>query len=322
MSQEKEFSQLDPGGVLKSSHQFENNSLRVYSGVTSVPPNYSRVALVYTGDSITQATFFIGELAKEYEIKFHNDVLSSLNNSYFVLSAENNTTKYYVWYNVAGLGIDPAPAGLEGLEVKIEANEPAAVIALATELVLREVENFDAYRFGENIIVRNNEKGKADDLVDVGTGFVFTKTQEGTETIIKDIDIPLDPKVKVLFNTQERKFEIESATTSITIDSEVDIDHPDTGTVVIRTVTTALAEETLVLPQGTSSYTITVRKGVTAGRVAFSTGDLAAGDYKYIPRGVTWESPRIDTEPVGGRTIYFTAEKDDVIMEIEYWRIT
>lgn len=113
----KEFSQLDLGGVLRSAHEDKNKSLRVTSANTSVPARYSRVTLTYNAsDSVTNAKFYQGTLGEIRHVTFVDDVAGSLNNAYFTLYTENDEALYHCWYNVSGGGTDPAPVGSCGLE--------------------------------------------------------------------------------------------------------------------------------------------------------------------------------------------------------------
>jgi hypothetical protein len=57
------------------------------------------------------------------------DVASSLNNTYFTFNKTSGA--FYVWYNVGGAGVDPAPGGT-GIMVSIAANATAAQVATAT----------------------------------------------------------------------------------------------------------------------------------------------------------------------------------------------
>jgi len=62
---EKEFSQYDPGGVLKSAHDDKNQALRVTNANTSIPSKYSRADLTYNAEgSVTNAKFFEGTYAE------------------------------------------------------------------------------------------------------------------------------------------------------------------------------------------------------------------------------------------------------------------
>jgi len=221
---EKELSQYDLGSVLRSSHQLENDSLRTTSANTSVPPKYSRVDLTYNGsDSVTNATFYEGSLAEVREVEFNADVASNLNNTYFTLSSENNESLYHVWYNVSGAGVDPSPANSVAIEVPIEANDTAEIVTLATKLVLDNKEDFVVEQIAPTKLkISNARLGGADNTVDNGTGFEIITVQQGAEKLLKSVDIPFDGNSRYLFNTQEKRFEVESIAALGTVAVEVD----------------------------------------------------------------------------------------------------
>lgn len=221
---EKDLSQYDLGSVLRSAHQFENDALRVTSANTSVPPKYSRVALTYNGsDSVTNAKFFEGSLAEVREITFAADSAGSLNNTYFTLYSENDESLYHVWYNVAGGGTDPAPVNSVGIEVPIETNDSAEIVLLATRLVLENKSDFKVEEIGPiKLKITNSRKGVASNTQDFGTGFTFNTVQQGDERLLKSVDIPFDGNTRYIFNTQEKKFEVESIAALGTVAVEVD----------------------------------------------------------------------------------------------------
>jgi hypothetical protein len=209
----KDLSQLDPGGVLKSSHDDLSQSIRTVSGVTEVPSSYSRVNVTYNASgSVTRAVFYEGTQAEVTECLCDADIAGNLNNKYFLLYSENNESTYHVWYNVSAGGTDPAPSGSIGIEIPIETNDASEIVAMATELSLRHISDFVVQRIKNRLIIENSRKGAANSSVDFNTGFVLTTIENGSERLLKVIDIPYDGTVRYLFNTQEKKFEVESVT--------------------------------------------------------------------------------------------------------------
>lgn len=207
----KNQSQLDPGGVLKSAHDDRSQSLRVINGISEVPSSYSRVSLTYNASgSVTRAVFYEGTQALSTEIITVPDVSGSLNNTYFTLNSEGNESKYHVWFNVSSGGTDPAPAGSTGIEIPIETNDSSSIVAMAIDLCLKNLSDFKIQRINNNIKITNTRKGTADVVTDSGTNFIITTLQSGSEKILKAIDIPYNGVVRYLYNTQEKKFEVES----------------------------------------------------------------------------------------------------------------
>ncbi len=60
------------------------------------------------------------------------DTAGSLNSTYFTFNSAGDLYGYYVWYNINSAGVDPAPAGLTGIEVAGATGATAATLATAT----------------------------------------------------------------------------------------------------------------------------------------------------------------------------------------------
>ena len=110
------------------------------------------------------------------------DVSSSLQNKYFFMVTPAGV-KHYFWFNVATLGVDPAPAGATGHAVAISANDTAAAVATALEAVIEATTGFDSTVSGNVITVTHSTTGYAAPAVDAqstsGTGFAFAVTTQG-----------------------------------------------------------------------------------------------------------------------------------------------
>jgi len=317
----KKFSQLDFGGVLRSAHEDKNKALRVTSANTSVPASYSRVVLTYNAsDSVTNAKFYEGTLAEIRHITFTNDIGGSLNDTYFTLYSENNESLYHVWYNVNGAGTDPSPVNSCGIEIPLSTNDAASIVKLATELCLAQfIDEFQIEELAlDKLKITNTRKGLADNSADVGTGFILTTVQEGEEKLIKNVDLPFDGKSKYIYNTQEKKFEIfPIADVEVTITGEVDIKNPNTLGIINKTIATKNIEETQVLPDDTKRFRLKVRDSKAVLRLAYGVGETAT-NYRTIPRGSYLDSEDIDI--ANGTTLYLLSTQDNIVIEIEIWQ--
>lgn len=211
-------SDLGMGQVLRNSHDMKDGVLKVKNGISDVPSGYTRVDLTYATDGfLSEARFFKGVLNEITELETVADSSGSLNNKYFLLYSAYTQTTYYVWYNVSGGGTDPAVPNAAGVEVAINTDDPAPIVALATRLTLDCIECFKVTPVGvstNKIKIQNVEKGPATDTVDFNTGFTVTKIQDGTEELLKHIVIP-DSNVKYMFNEYEKKFEVTNSATSV-----------------------------------------------------------------------------------------------------------
>lgn len=251
----KKQSQLDLGGVLRSAHDDPSQSLRTVNGITEVPSSYSRVELTYNAsNSVTRAVFYEGTLAQTTEIVTNADSGGSLNNTYFVLYSENNESKYHVWYNVDNLGTDPAPVGSIGIEIAIAANDSAEIVALATELSLKYIKDFCVQRINKKLLIENSRNGACTASSDISTGFILTTIQQGTEQLLKVIDIPYDGKTRYLYNTQDKHFVVEGVTgVEVDIDADSGDDIAISGHQNPRIITATSSFTNLTL--STAAYT-------------------------------------------------------------------
>lgn len=308
MKLEKELSQLDPGGVLKSAHQDKNNALRITNANTSVPPSYSRVALTYNASkSVTKAVFYDGILAEIRDITFTGDTSGSLNNTYFTLYAEYDEALYHVWYNVNGAGVDPAPVNSVGIEVPLQTNDPAEIVAFATKLALSKLEDFELQHLApERLKISNSRKGVASNTANVGTGFTIVTVQQGSEALIKVVDVPFDGNHRYVYNTQEKRFEVESI-----VDSSIGSNTIPT----IYNVNIAIGDinvvQSLALTDGTKKLLLKHRN---LGDIEFSF-DAAMTSFITLPRGSSWSESDLFLD---NETLYFRTNKVGIIEILEW----
>ena len=213
----KQLSQYDGMETLRSAHQDENQAFRVTSGNTSIPPNYSRVDLTYgTNGSVENAKFYKGILTENRTIVTTSDISGSLNNTYFDIYDTNDSAHYIVWFNVNGAGTAPVITDVTLLEVPIMTNESAEIVALGIELTLRNISSLKVRRSVNNLNIDNIKSGTVTNTTDTGTGFNITTTQEGTEELIKSIDLD-NENIYYTFNAEEKKF-VSSPKTVTTTD--------------------------------------------------------------------------------------------------------
>ncbi len=104
-----------------------------------------------------------------------------LNDNYFFLSSP--TVNYYVWYNVAGGGTDPALAGKTGIQVAISAVDSANAVATATAAAIDLLVAFVSTATLNVVTITNAVAGPYTPATDYNTSFTFAVTGGGTSTI-------------------------------------------------------------------------------------------------------------------------------------------
>lgn len=102
---------------------------------------------------------------------------------YFNLYSATDATTYYVWYNVASGGGDPAPAGKTAIAVAVGATDTANQVATATRSAITTIAGADFTVSGAGAVVTltNKAKGSTTDAANgVGlTEFTYTVTTQG-----------------------------------------------------------------------------------------------------------------------------------------------
>lgn len=185
-------SQLDFGGVIKDVHDYPGHSLRTRDAVSVVSTHYTNFEVSYDANSNpTKVTYYAGTSPHITNIGFVADVAKSLNNKYFFLYEGRNRRLFHVWYNVDNTGVDPNPGGSVGIEVDISENDPAGIVAYATELVLNGLYSteFLVRRINGALTITTVPYGLTGNTIDVNTGF-FINNVPGTQEITQILNIP------------------------------------------------------------------------------------------------------------------------------------
>lgn len=131
------------------------------------------------------------------------DVASSHNNDYFALYNAKDETGYYVWMNVGGAGVDPAPGAplTTGIEVTFAANATAAQVAAAIAEAVEAVQGFTSSATGASVCICNTQPGLSTTVAaGVGlAGFTYTLNLAGDDNDLGycdgDIELTLDEKL-------------------------------------------------------------------------------------------------------------------------------
>ena len=140
------------------------------------------MAVVASNIKLEPVNVFLGRREKT-TVTCVADVADSLDGTYFTLaSAGNASNTHYIWLNTAGAAVDPAPAGLTGIEVSITTGDSASVVAAAIVTALASDANFNAVSSGAVVTIENADIGTALAVADVDTGFTIAQAVVGAKT--------------------------------------------------------------------------------------------------------------------------------------------
>lgn len=184
-------SQLDFGGVLKDVHSFPGHYLRTRDALTLVKSHYDYLTATYNGNLPTQVKYYVGLKSQVTKIQTIADNANSLNNKYFYIYEGRSSRRFYVWFNVNGLGIDPQIADATAIQINIDTNDSSEVVALAIKLTLNSndfKEYFTTTISGSIVEITANKTGETTDSIDVNTGFTISNSP-GESSLIQTVDI-------------------------------------------------------------------------------------------------------------------------------------
>ena len=215
----KQWSDLDFGGAIRSAHDLASDALRTIDINSIIPSKFDKFEVTYNGSNLpTNVKYFINEGFSTSRLTLVGDTAGSLNSKYFLVNSGNNELKYYVWYNVNSLGVDPAIAGRTGVMVSLNTNDHAYVVALATKLTLDSLGDFYLEVAQATVVIRTLVEGFTDDIDVDSTGFTQLHTDNGKSTLIANITLTyvgnnpvyLDQELKgYKLNVYTGKFELK-----------------------------------------------------------------------------------------------------------------
>lgn len=151
-----------------------------------------------TNNETEEYTFVLGE-AESTSIQAVADVANSLNGTYFLINAGEDTTEYYVWFKTSGgVSTDPALAGKTGIKVYIDTDDTASEVARKTaSTLLSYSQDFTVASTANPFIVDANQVGYTTSASAGTSGFTITTVANGqgqdasaNEVLLSNSDSP------------------------------------------------------------------------------------------------------------------------------------
>jgi len=131
------------------------------------------------GTTTTTYTFVLG-VAQIVQINTVADVSGNLAGKYFTINDANDTTSYYIWYKVNGVGTDPLVANKTGVLVDLVTNDSANTVAIKTSNVINTiVQDFTSVFSTNHITVTNINEGSAAAPTNGTSGFTSSVLTPG-----------------------------------------------------------------------------------------------------------------------------------------------
>ena len=317
-------SQLDMGGAIKNSHDFEGQNLRVRDSVSVVQDFFTHYRVTYDNEMPTQVLYYLGTQPHISEVGVTGDTAGSLANKFFFLFDARTEQKYHVWYNVDGGGVDPSPVNSLPIEVAIQSNDDQIIVAEATSLYINDIAPrvFDARRIGSAIKITNKRFGQAPNTINGDTSFLISNTQ-GQQRLIEEVNITYNNSNPIWEGQELPGYKLNVFTGKFELginppDISVDFSPAVGGTPTIINVTLSLAgtEGSFVLPQDTTRFMIRSRQ---TAKLQFSyVAGQTNTNFLTIPKGANYSEEGLQV--TSDTTVYIQSpSKPNIDVEITYW---
>jgi hypothetical protein len=186
MSDVKNSSFYDTGQIFKEVHDLHGKTLRVSDSRSVVTQFYTHFRVEYTEDNLpSKVSYFRGTQAHKTTIGCVSDLNGSLQESYIKIFSAPDNKPFHLWFNVDGAGTAPIIADSTAIEIPININDDALVIAMAISLVLNTLHKQDFVVTRNNAVVEisSAEFGIVSNSQDFGTAFAIVNTPGKQETI-------------------------------------------------------------------------------------------------------------------------------------------
>lgn len=183
-------SQYSPDQVLRDAHDLPGHSLRVRDALSVVPQYYTHFDAQYNGNGQpTLVTYYAGTTSEVSQVVTKE--AATLNNKYFFLFEGRSNKSFYIWFNVDGLGVDPAIPSSTGIQIDLDSSDPAIIVASAIEITLNSLysDKWKVNRKNAVIEITAVKTGETNNTMDGDTTFLFSTLVEGEQQIITTIEI-------------------------------------------------------------------------------------------------------------------------------------
>ena len=281
-------SQYDSSLIVKEVHDFYGQFLRTADAKSVVPAYFSHFRAVYDGlDRPIGVTYYRGTLAHITQIGA--SAATGLGGKYFLIRNNPADAVFAVWYNLDGLSVAPVVSGATLIEIPIMTGDTAALVAMATELVINSTQplNFKATRYGQTVTINTVGMGVVSNSVDVNTGFLIVNTS-GTQEIVGQVFLSYvgsDP----VYNGQVLKgYRYNIYTAQFEATQQVDFSNTE----ITKKITLSTYGEKTGISNGITELIVSVTAGANQilGQIVFSGTNIA--EYEVVINSATVDKKR------------------------------
>lgn len=317
--------QFDPGQVMRGSFSESASGLRTFGTNAILRDHYTHfVQELDINNRPTTVTYYQAVRPRRDKITFRGDVGGDLAGKYFTIQEPITRKTWVFYYVVSGNGVAPGIGDVE-IAIPIVTGDFAAVVAYATKGAIKQLNEF--YVVTDDILIANiefeyAEFGGENQTVDVATsGFFYTNVIQGSSIEVGKIELKYDASGNpiyngnllrgLIYNPYTASFDAERS------EVEVNIERLTGSTPTIYNIPMPIAgqEYSQVLPIDANRFQMNIRDHKSKYRFSWTSG----GPVITKSPGTIYNEEMLELIS-GQNTIYFSADKDNLIMEIIVWK--
>lgn len=197
-------SQYDGLQVLKDTHSLPGHYIRTRESLAVVTTYFDSFEIQYNGNLPEIVDYYAGTKAHLTTIAVTGDSFGSLAGNYFIISSGRKEAKYVLFYTVDGYGSAPNIANTIELEVAISENDPASVVAYATQIILQNTKAFEITRTQAVLEIKTKKLGITNSTIDGGTGFTI-QNDAGARELVDTVRLTYSLEGFPIWQSQELK---------------------------------------------------------------------------------------------------------------------
>ena len=200
-------SQYDAALIVKEVHDFYGQFIRTGDAKSLVPNYFSHFSVQYNVNNLPSIVeYYRGITSHITSVGCLADVSGSLNNKYLILRKVPDNTLFHLWFNVNGAGMDPSPINSTGIEISLNTNDSAQIVATAINITINTLfkQYFTCSKQSEVVQIKSVKLGQVFNSVDFNTGFLISNVT-GTQELIEKVDVSYDSNNDPVYQGQTLK---------------------------------------------------------------------------------------------------------------------
>lgn len=199
-------SQYDGQQVLRDVHSLPGHYLRTRDAFSLVTSHFDSFLVEYdVNENPINIQYIVGIEPHLTTIGVLSDVEGSLIDTGFLISSSRREKIYAVYYTVSGIGTPPELEGVINLEIPLETNDSAQIVALATKAALDSTKEFDTEVFNSVLEISTKKLGETNNTISFGGSPFLIQNESGLNEVVGDISIKYSETGSPIWQGQELK---------------------------------------------------------------------------------------------------------------------